>query len=284
MRLESASNPVYLPDTGQQSVLKLGIRPLDMKQWMLPDADLSTFIPHKQSLTHSLPDEVRFSSAESRLAEAEFSARLRSHLVTDYPRLYAEQGNSLVHVPTGSEWDSSPACLAEASKWVAEDFCLLQARTIDSSEYVLTAASVCSPSNWVLKNKQFKNVTEIHSPVPGYDKILDTRVNRMMAALKPDKPLFRFNWSLQRGNELFWREDLRSSSETEALHWRIERQTLVRLPLSGAIVFGIRIFLHPLDQVWRSGINKEAFQNMLQSLPAAQRQYKGLEHMPGWRS
>ena len=145
----------------------------------------------------------------------------------------------------------------------------------------MTAASVCSPSNWILQEKIGQTVDFIHEPVPDYNKLLSKRVNRFLEGIPSGRVLLRYNWSIQSGNELFWRDDLNRNadilnSSSPNLYWRIERQTFVRLPASGAIVFGIRVFLHSFDSLRNIEGFDQSIEKLLAQLPATQKRYKGL--------
>ena len=101
----------------------------------------------------------------------------------------------------------------------------------------------------------------------------------------------RFNWSVQQYPELFWRKDLDKQPAQldlnkgwekgfgqgpNALFWRVERQTLRRLPQSGAIVFTIRIFIHSFAALeLTSGFTTNLGQ-LIGALPIAEKKYKGL--------
>ncbi|MFO7552014.1 MAG: DUF3445 domain-containing protein, partial [Haliea sp.] len=54
------------------------------------------------------------------------------------------------------------------------------------------------------------------------------------------------NWSVQAGNALCVRPGEGSEGTAAELYYRSERQSLRRLPQTGAIVFTIRVYLHPL--------------------------------------
>ena len=62
--------------------------------------------------------------------------------------------------------------------------------------------------------------------------------------------MVRTNWALQAGDRLNpnGTEEPAVSAETP-LYYRSERQSLVRLPGSGAVAFTIRVYLHPLSQL-----------------------------------
>ena len=271
MQLHTTVPPYHLPEADQQSVMRLGLQPLDMARWMHPDADFQQFHQHKTHTLQRYPGRGFVELEESRDAQREFSALLLQNLLEHHPKYFELRTGKLVHSPSGINSDAADLGLANSQYWVQEDICLLQPV---SDEYQLTAASVCSPSNWALEKKIGKSVDQIHSPVPGYQQVLAERVNRLLRGLKCSKPMLRFNWSLQQGNELFWRKDLNAAAGDAETYWRVERQTLVKLPESGAVVFGIRIFLHPLASL---GDSRNTIAAVVERLPSAERIYKGLK-------
>lgn len=151
--------------------------------------------------------------------------------------------------PDGRSVPSEPS-LATLGQLVQEDLCLLEKQ---GGEYVLTAAVLCFPSGWTLSEKIGHPMIRIHAPVDSYDDDAAQRVGRMMKGLRPGQPIQRWNGNHKSEARLF-------SPETEAAHhrprpaqtplyYRSERQTLVRLPESGAILFSIHSFLWRLDDL-----------------------------------
>lgn len=287
MRLFSRELPLYLPEAMQSSVLRLGLVPLDPRTWMQCDGDFGQFHRHKLLVKRQYDDKVFCALPESRPAQDELRQTLLQHLITDRSDCYRIESGQLIHSRDNISWPLGDNDLWDCSLWVQEDLCLLEWR---DGEYRLTAASVCSPSNWRLEDKIAQSVDFIHGPVPGYQRELAQRVTKLFVNLKPNKPLLRFNWSIQRGNELFWRSDLpdeRNSSEQNNderdkiadLYWRVERQTLIRLPETGAIVFAIRIYLHPFKDLLNAGQFRANLQAVLATLPVEQKRYKGIENL-----
>ena len=95
-------------------------------------------------------------------------------------------------------------------------------------------------------------LTVIHEPVHDYDDTLARRVNRVFETLRPERPLVRVNWLVHPTAELFL--PLGHGEKTEPddaaigpLYLRTERQTLVRLPRTGAVVFGIKTSITPVS-------------------------------------
>lgn len=312
MHLNSKVSPVYLPEPDQRSVLRLGLKRLDPRQWLIRDADFATFYQNKLAGAERHADKVYRALPGSEPAQQELRALILDHLVQDHGEYYRVQQNRLIYQPAGisfpldeqslsqtshsqssrsqpslsktsiSEPSPSQASLFQSSLWqtslwVQEDLCILEPH---DGTFTLTAASVCAPSNWKLEDKIGCSLDQIHGPVPGYGRELSRRVNRLFTSLKPDKPLFRFNWSIQTAPELYWR-DLLPAAEgmadgKEKRFWRVERQTLRRLPKTGAVIFGIRIFIHSFADLQRLPHFASSIDAILDNLPEDQRRYKGL--------
>ena len=274
MKLDSQIPAPILPNPEQSSVLELGLTPCSKPNWLAIDADFAHFHDHKLQQFESHPDEVFAALPQSDAAQEEFSQVLLEDLLTKHADRYFREGN-LLHQHSGIEWYLDAPDLAASSLWIPEDICLLQQL---GDEHILTAASVCSPSNWQLRHKIGGNLNVIHDPVPGYEARLQERVNRMLSQINEQKLILRFNWSIQRGNELCWRPDLYPPDSNDGLYWRVERQTLRRLPITRAIVFGIRIYLESFAQLEkRIPAFRQQIRKLIDNLDAKQRGYKGLD-------
>ena len=278
MQLDSSNVPIYLPEKEQTSVLRLGFENCSGDDWIFSAKDLNVFQRHKTELGISRSEECFAQTQGSVAAQCEFHDFLLRHLLTKPKSSYSRKGNQLIHEQEKLTWKIEDKNLWEASLWVPEDFCLLEK---EKNGYVMTAASVCSPSNWILQEKIGQTVDFIHNPVPDYNKHLSKRVNRFLEGIPRHRVLLRYNWSIQSDNELFWRDDLNPNSDfvnssNPNLYWRIERQTFVRLPTSGAIVFGIRVFLHSFDSLRNIEGFNQSIEQLFTQLPETQKRYKGL--------
>jgi len=265
-----------MPNSGQTTVLQLGLAPLAPADWIQCDADFSVFQQHKVDTQNRFADKV--SAVSSSSATTVFAEFLLANLQKYHAGIYRFTEDTLIHKPSGLNWSLHDRSLPMVCRWIQEDICILEP---DDGIYKLTAASVCSPSNWRLEDKIGHSIDSIHTPVPGYHTALSTRVNRLLTKLPSSKPLCRYNWSIQYGNELLWRDDLSTgtvedSIDVKSLYWRIERQSLLRIPQTGLIIFSIRIYLHCFaDLVKMPGFSVN-LQAILGKLPAAQCAYKGL--------
>jgi hypothetical protein len=278
MKLDSSNFPIYLPEKEQASVLRLGFENCSADDWIFSTKDLNVFQRHKTELGISRGEECFAQTQGSVATQCEFHDFLLRHLLTKPKSGYSRVGKQLIHNQEKLTWEIAGKNLWQASLWVPEDLCLLEKK---ENGYVMTAASVCSPSNWILQEKIGQTVDFIHDPVPDYNKLLSGRVNRFLGGLPCGRVLLRYNWSIQSDNELFWRDDLNPNSGSvnngnPNLYWRIERQTFVRLPTSGAIIFGIRVFLHSFDSLRNIEGFDQSIEQLFAQLPETQKRYKGL--------
>ena len=155
---------------------------------------------------------------------------------------------------TGEAWGTGPVDPLElAGRLVQEDLCLIQ---LDGDGPIFTAATLCFPSRWRLMEKIGKPLSAVHGPVPLYADRLGRPVDRFMRHLKPGHIASRLNWSLLDDPALFqpggkWRieggSDITAENAGDRVFLRVERQTLRRLPVSGAVLFGIRVHVYPLS-------------------------------------
>ena len=273
MKLQSTTKPPYFPEPEQTTILRLGLHPLAMADWLIADEDFPQFLAHKKEVAVWQLSKVYQALPSSLAAQEEFARFLLAHLANNRKQ-YRLQGEELVHIESGTQWTTASPDLWQCSQWIQEDICLLEEH---EGAYVMTAASLCSPSNWKLEEKIGKTVEHIHDPVPGYQQQLAERVHRLLKGISQAKPLFRYNWSLQTSSELCWRED--REQDADGLYWRVERQTLLRLPETKAVVFGIRLFIHSLETMNKHAEFQQPLQAILNRLPEDMRQYKGLDKL-----
>ena len=259
-------------------MLAMGLARLDAARWIEPDSGMACYYRNKLKQRALLGSKVFAALPESVPAQVEFRALLLRHLTTDHGADYRREGRDLVLPELGLRWSlESDEPLWHAGLWIQDDICLLQ----DSPEgYRLTAAGLCAASFWRLEEKLGKPLQGIHAPVPGFARKLAPQVDRFFAHIKSEYPVWRANWSVVASADLNQRSDYPTDVRAATpLYLRVERQALRRLPETGAVVFSIRVYVHPLRQlrgqeaVWR-GLSRA-----IQALSPAQRRYKGVDRV-----
>lgn len=232
------------------------MQPLDLDDWIEPDDQLAHYIAEKKRLSLDL-DAVTFRATRvSEAAQLEVRDLIYAHLPRRFPDLYHMDGRVLHCPATGYSVDLDAvetAALASAGMFVQEDLCVLAP---GDRGYELIAASVNAPSHWRLEDKIGRPLLAIHEPVPGYAATLDRSVESLFKQMKVERPFWRANWTIACNDTLF--QPTRDLAELDRaaglgaeaagreLFIRVERQTLRRLPTTGAIVFTIRVYIDPL--------------------------------------
>ena len=141
-----------------------------------------------------------------------------------------------------------------AGRIVQEDLLILNWSN-SYNEHVLNGGILCFPALWKLREKINKPLSRIHKPVKIYDIRVTRSVQRMFNNLQTNKPLWRANWYLYQDPELFspLSEEFSHTTNKEFFDgdfWvRVERQTLMRLPNTESIIFGIHTYVVKKDNL-----------------------------------
>ena len=158
-----------------------------------------------------------------------------------------------VFTPDGRRVTPDPDhALESCAALVQEDLCIL---VKEGDEHVLRAALLCFPASWRLAEKAGRALLAIHEPVHDYDLDLARRVQRLFDGVQPGRPLWRFNALWYDDPTLFQPRSASTprppTDRGRAGFFRSERQSILRLPESGAVVFSIHTFVLPRDRVTR---------------------------------
>lgn len=163
--------------------------------------------------------------------------------------------------------------LADAALTHHEDMCLLTPRPCNG-QYRLVGAAVAWPSDWVPSEKLGLPLRAMHAPIQGYREQLAAGVDKFMASLTPGTIYGRCNWFIAATGARRWIAGppetafahVTADNAGETLFVRSERQTLRRLPRTGAILFTIGIYVEPLGALSSAGIARlaEAVSHLVQ--------------------
>ena len=185
--------------------------------------------------------------------------------------------------------------LVEAGLVVQDDLCIMTRR---GGQWRLDGAFLCFPSVWRLHDKLGRGMAAIHQPVGHHDE-LDSRIDRFFDRMRVGAPVWRRNMSLKPTHALFLPISKLAASKSAASpaisdispaigdvssrggdgspstssigedgspFWiRSERQTLTKLPRTGAILFAIRTQIAPLSVLRRRPDIAEGIATMYES-------------------
>lgn len=226
----------YTPFMQPRTAKPPGLSPLDMAEWTVRHPDFDAQMQRRWEVLRDHAEIAIASTHEAEQPVLELLSMLKGHLGLD---------PAITHLEEFCGWTA-------LAHLVPEDFCLLIPDAA-SGEYRLIGAILCFPSRWLLSEKIGRPMTTIHDPVPDYDAALARRVNRVFQVVDEARPLVRCNWLVHSDPELFLplgrqtKLNLPKPRAEGGLYLRTERQTLVRLPISKAVVFGIKTSITPVQ-------------------------------------
>ena len=211
-----------LPRARGGGALKMGLAKLDESDWLQPHPDVAA----RKAGFAAFPEGIQLSQ-ESEEAGAELAAILGL---------------------TGG--------LPEAAAARHEDMCLLTVQE-GENQYRLVGTAVAWPSDWAPADKIGLPLRALHAPIQGFEEQLASGVDHFMAQIKPGAIYGRCNWFIAATGERRWVAQrperafahVTADNAGDTLFVRSERQTLRRLPETGAILFTIGIYVSRLGQL-----------------------------------
>jgi dimethylamine monooxygenase subunit A len=223
-----------------------GTKPLDMADWLVVDEAYAGQMALRDQLIAERPAAVH-----AVIPVAEGAAREVYDLVLPMlPGLGFEVRSGEVVRPDGVVVALDAAHpLLTLGRLVQEDLCIMQED--GAGEHMLTGAILCFPAGWTLAEKLGRPMMRIHQPVEKYTEDVGRRVQRLMDMVRVGAPMWRVNGHHSDA-------PLHNPLSEEASHKgyqavpvvatdkpfiRSERQALIRLPISGAVLFSIHTYL-----------------------------------------
>lgn len=192
------------------------------------------------------PGEDGFNRSPERIAEKR--AALEAH--PDAVRWLPEAEPAIVEL---ASLLAAPApTLDAAARSVGDDLCLLLPDGAgDEGVHRLVGGAMAFPTDWHLADKLGLPLGDVHAPIAAYGERLAGGVDHFLRALEPGPVYQRANWFVAETARLRWFIEKpaaeRFAGADPARAWvRCERQTLRRLPQSGAVLFTIDVQVAPL--------------------------------------
>ena len=245
--------PPHLPFLQGIPKFEPGLSPIPSTEWLTPDTEADTWLRDKCLILKMMRANVVGGALDGEAAE----------------ELLALIIEATGRVPN----QNMPTALEEAASLVSDDLCILEAAR--PNDWRLIAGVLCAPTYWTLPERIGLDLGALHSPVPGGDPELAARVGRIFSGLKPDVILERFNWTVQASDKRHTPDRPSAvNKHIDDLHLRVERQTIRKLPQTGALVFTIRISVDPLLPILADGDTRDAFEDAWLGASAAIRRYK----------
>ena len=217
-----------------------GIKPLNPADWLQVDEVYAEQMAERRHLLDTQRCAVLALDPQAAAAARELSEMV----LTALPEGFTVSATS-VRCPDGAmiARDATDP-LGTLGRIVQEDLCLMEKR---GPEHVLTGAVLCFPASWRLDEKFMRPMTAIHDPVDSYDDTLARRVQRLFDGVREGQPLWRFNAFPYAKADLHQPRSVAAPrawvDPRSAPFWRSERQCLIRLPRTQAVVFSIHTYV-----------------------------------------
>ncbi len=273
--MPAAPNRLCTPEGGDADIdFRIGLSPIPLAGWFEGgEADPAS---RKDAIFAAHPALSWGETEGSRQAQVEVA-----QLVGEWARA-AGRPHAL---------DVTLAPLRAASRLVSDDLCLMERKPGERGEpaWTLTAVSLCAPSFFSVEDVLGRPLDAIHGPVPTFNDRFLPRVSRIFDHLAADTILTRRNWSLVPTDTLFipsadgLRAELPLMTAQDIagrLQVRRERQTIRKLPQTGAVLFTIRIWLEPFVDLLAEPSRRAAFTRAWERLATSEgevmRRYKHL--------
>lgn len=224
-----------LPDAQTGEPRLPGTMPCAADDWLRVDEVYSEQMNYRAKLLADSPQTVLYEHGQAQDANGEVLEEALGIL----PGLGFSVSDAAVLCPDGRKVAiDRTAPLHTLGHLVQEDVCVLGKQ---GSEHVMTGAVLCFPASWRLADKINRPLSGIHDTIEKYDDNIARRVQRLFDGVKTGQPLWRFNRLTYADADLH--QPYRRRKGDGMAYTRTERQCILRLPKTDAVVFTIHTYI-----------------------------------------
>lgn len=278
--------------------ITMGIRNMEWDSWIELDNEWMKFHQEKLDRLKEKGDEVHGTYPEARDAAFELLDEFWLYLPNRYPTLFRQLDSGLENLLTGERFifrncnrdEIKEDPMVMAALMVQDDLAIM----VEGSDgvYYLKAGAIILPGFWRFKDKVGMPLHAIHTSgdVPKYQEKLHGGMAKFFTRLTCDKPVIRNNYFIQTDSDLGWSSSIgdeksevvgwntaKPAVKPEQLYYRSERQSLRRLPKTGAVVFTIRTYFVPMAELVEEPHVPRRLLNAVESWSDDVREYRGYE-------
>jgi hypothetical protein len=244
---------------------RLGVRPLDLRDWIELGPDADEAIAAKSTLNAEHPDTVFAVLDDVEPESTEVATALVEHLRHRWPERYGD-----------ARLDPSLHPLDAAARLVPEDLVLLVER---DGELVFGGGSVCFPNRWDLRSKLGLSMAGVHAPVAQLNEQLEAPIDSFFDRLTPQRSFWRLGWGILDTPDWYTPLDGTAAPRPvdpapHQLFLRVERETLRRFAQTNCVLFTIRTYVAPIPAVAADRDVARRLADSLSALPDDVRGYK----------
>lgn len=252
---------------GPKYNITMGLRTIERDEWIELDNHFPKYHADKATRIQERGSKCVKTHPDAYPAAVELLEELVGYLPARYPSLYKRTSVGIDNLWSGESFDITERPLREdpmamCARLVQDDLALLLEQPDGS--YRLLAGCILLAGFWRLSDKFGMSLSDIHTSgnVPSFREKLERGMMKFFQRMKTDTLHGRNNYFIQVDDSLPWSHSIGgeddpvvswSTAEKDKIienHWfRSERQSLRRLPKTGAICFTIRTYFLPITEI-----------------------------------
>ncbi|KAL1988792.1 hypothetical protein VTN96DRAFT_7676 [Rasamsonia emersonii] len=252
---------------GPKYYVTMGLRSMKWDEWIELDNHYPRFHADKARRIKERGHKCCKTAPEAMDAAIELLEELCSYLPARYPSMFRKTDVGIDNLFTGESFNIVQRPLPEdpmitSARLIQDDLALMIEK--EDGQYYLLAGAILLAGFWRLEDKFGMPLSEIHTSgdVPQFKEKLEKGMINFFRRLRPEEPVLRNNYFIQVDDNLAWSHSIgpedspdvswNTAEKNRAIehhYFRSERQSLRRLPRSGAIVFTIRTYFEPITAI-----------------------------------
>lgn len=280
---------------GPKYNVTMGLRSVKHDDWIQLDNHFPRFHADKARRLTERGTKCYATMPEAYPAAIELLEELTEYLPARYPSLYRRTAVGLDNLWSGETFNIVERPLKEdpiaiCARLVQDDLALMMERP--DGQYYLVSGAILLAGFWRLEDKVGMPLSEIHTSgeVPQYKEKLERGMLNFFKRLKCEELYSRNNYFIQVDDDLAWSWSIGSEDSAEISwntaeknravehhYFRSERQSLRRLPQTGAVVFTIRTYFHPVTEIAQEDYVPGRLASAVRSWGSDVRKYKGAD-------
>jgi hypothetical protein len=273
----------------------MGLRAAEHEDWIQLDNHYPRYHADKVARLAERGQRIAKTAPEAMPAALELLEELTEYLPSRYPSLFCRTAAGIDNLWSGESFNTAERPLKEdpiaiCGRLIQDDLALMIERP--DGQYYLLSGAIILPGFWRLEDKFGMPLSEIHTSghVPQFKEKLERGMLSFFTRLKCEAIYSRNNYFIQVDDSLAWSWSIGSEDDPNISwqtaeknraiehHWfRSERQTLRRLPKTGAVCFTIRTYFHPIVDIAKEDYVPGRLASAIRSWGEDVSRYKGKE-------
>ncbi|KAK2612264.1 hypothetical protein QQS21_001690 [Conoideocrella luteorostrata] len=280
---------------GPKYQITMGLRTIEPDEWIELDNQFPKFHADKAARIEERGDKCVKTHPDAIPAATELLEELASYLPARYPSMFKRTSVGIDNLWSGESFNILERPLREdpmatCARLVQDDLALLLEQP--DGTYRLLAGCILLAGFWRLSDKFGMSLSDIHTSgdVPHFQEKLEKGMTKFFQRLKSHTIYSRNNYFIQVDDSLPWSHSIGSedapvvswsTAEKNKIiqhHWfRSERQSLRRLPKTGAVCFTIRTYFLPIKEIAQEDYVPGRLASAVRSWDDDVARYKGRE-------